>query len=79
MKIKVLGPGCTKCKTLEKQVRQVVEELGIEAEITKVEDIMEIMAYSVMRTPCLVINEEVIFSGRVPSNNELKEILTNKK
>lgn len=78
MKIKVLGPGCQKCITLEKQVKQVVEELGIEAEVIKVDDIMDIMAYSVMRTPGLVINEEVIFSGRVPSNSELKEILTSK-
>ncbi|MBN2680934.1 MAG: TM0996/MTH895 family glutaredoxin-like protein [Bacteroidales bacterium] len=78
MKIKVLGPGCPKCITLEKQVKQVVEELGIEAEVSKVDDIMDIMTYNVMRTPGLVINEEVIFSGRVPSNSELKEILTSK-
>ncbi|HBS86223.1 MAG: redox-active disulfide protein 2 [Bacteroidetes bacterium GWF2_38_335] len=79
MKIKVLGPGCPKCKTLEKQVLQVVKENNIEAEVTKVEDIMDIMAYNVMSTPGLVINEKVVFSGRVPSNKELLEIINNNK
>jgi small redox-active disulfide protein 2 len=79
MKIKVLGTGCPKCKTLEKQVLQVIKENNIDAEVTKVEDIIEIMAYNVMRTPGLVINEKVIFSGRVPSNKELLEIINNNK
>lgn len=76
MKIKILGTGCTKCKTLETATRLAVEELGIDADVSKVEDIVEIMNYGVMRTPGLVINEKVVLSGRVPSNSELKEILT---
>ena len=76
MEIKVLGPGCPKCKTLEQATRNAVGELGIDANITKEEDIVKIMAYGVMRTPALVIDEKVIFSGRVPSVNELKEIIT---
>ncbi|HPF92481.1 MAG TPA: thioredoxin family protein [Tenuifilaceae bacterium] len=76
MEIKVLGPGCPKCKTLEQATRNAVSELGVEANVTKVEDIVQIMNYGVMRTPALVINEKVIFSGKVPSISELKEIIT---
>lgn len=79
MEIKILGPGCPKCKTLEQATRNAVSELGIEANVSKVDDIVQIMAYGVMRTPGLVIDEKVIFSGRVPSMAELKEIITNNK
>ena len=78
MNIQVLGTGCPKCKTLEKITREVVAESGIDANITKVEDIMEIMKFNVMTTPALVVDGKVVLKGRVPSNNELKEILTNK-
>lgn len=76
MEIKVLGPGCPKCKTLEQATRNAVSELGIDANITKINDIVEIMNYGVMRTPALVIDEKVIFSGKVPGISELKEIIT---
>ncbi|HRW61855.1 MAG TPA: thioredoxin family protein [Bacteroidales bacterium] len=76
MEIKVLGTGCPKCKTLEKTTREVVSEMNIEANISKVEDIMKIMEYGVMHTPALVVNEKVVFSGRVPSANEIKELIT---
>jgi small redox-active disulfide protein 2 len=76
MEIKVLGTGCPKCKTLEKTTREIVSEMNIEANITKVEDIMKIMEYGVMHTPALVVNEKVVFSGRVPSANEIKELIT---
>ncbi len=76
MKIKVLGPGCLKCKTLEQATRKAVEELGVAANVTKEEDIVAIMGYGVMRTPGLVIDEKVIFSGKVPSVSELKEIIS---
>lgn len=76
MEIKVLGPGCPKCKTLEQATRNAVSELGIDANITKIDDIVAIMSYGVMRTPALVIDEKVIFSGKVPSISELKEIIT---
>lgn len=79
MEIKVLGPGCPKCKTLELATRTAVQELGINANVTKVEDIVAIMGYGVMRTPGLVIDEKVIFSGKVASVNELKEIITKNK
>jgi len=76
MEIKVLGTGCPKCKTLEKLTREVVETEGIDAIITKVEDIMDIMSYGVMMTPALVVDGKVMFKGRMPSVKEIKTILT---
>lgn len=78
MEIKILGPGCPKCIRLEKLTRETVEKEGIDAYITKVEDMMKIMEYGVMRTPGLVIDEKVVFSGRVPSAKEINKLLTNK-
>jgi len=75
MNIKILGTGCSKCKTLEKLTREVVEQNGIEATITKVEDIVEIMKYGIMSTPALVVDEKVEIKGRVPSIDEIKKIL----
>ncbi len=76
MEIKILGTGCAKCKTLEKAVREVVEKNGIRATVTKVEDIMEIMKFNVMTTPAIVVNGTVVVKGRVPSNDEIKILLT---
>jgi small redox-active disulfide protein 2 len=76
MEIKILGTGCPKCKTLEKVTREVVEQNGIDASITKVEDIMEIMKFGVMTTPALVVNGKVEIKGRVPSGDEIKQVLT---
>lgn len=76
MNIKVLGPGCPKCKTLEKITRDAVAEAGIDATIEKVEDIVKIMEYRVMHTPVLVVNEKVVLSGQVPSVKQVKELLT---
>ena len=76
MEIKVLGTGCPKCKALEQATQNAINELGVQATITKVEDIVDIMIYGVMRTPALVINEKVVLSGRVPDAKELKEIIT---
>ncbi|HPE43098.1 MAG TPA: thioredoxin family protein [Bacteroidales bacterium] len=73
--IKILGTGCPKCKTLEQSVRNVVAENQIDAEITKVEDIMDIMNYGVMRTPGLVVDDKVVVSGRLPSAEEIKNFL----
>ncbi len=78
MDIKVLGTGCAKCKSLEKAVREVAEQNKLTATITKVEDIMEIMKFNVMTTPALVVDGKIVVKGRVPSNSELKDILTNK-
>ncbi len=79
MEIKILGSGCPTCKSLEKLTRETVEKKGIDANITKVEDIMKIMEYNVMSTPALVIDGKVVLSGRLPSANEINELLTNKK
>lgn len=78
MKIKVLGTGCSKCKTLEKMTRETIAELGIAAQIEKVEDIVAIMGYGVMATPALVIDEKVVLKGRIPTIPQLKDILLNK-
>ena len=75
VEIKILGTGCPKCNSLEKLTRKAVNEIGVEANIEKVEDIMDIMEYGIMRTPGLVVNGEVKVSGRLPSEKELKEIL----
>jgi len=77
MEIKVLGSGCQKCKALEKLTRDVVQEMGITAEISKEEDIVNIMNYGIMRTPGLVINGKVVLSGRIPSSREITEIIQN--
>jgi small redox-active disulfide protein 2 len=76
MNIQVLGTGCPKCKALEKITREVVAQAGIDATITKVEDIMEIMKFNVMTTPALVVDGKVVLKGRVPSGEELKQLLT---
>lgn len=75
MEIKVLGTGCTKCKNLEKLTQEAVEMAGITANITKVEDIMEIMKYGIMATPALVIDGKVVVKGRVPSKDEIVSLL----
>jgi small redox-active disulfide protein 2 len=76
MEIKILGPGCAKCKTLERLTRDVVSKNGIDATIAKVEDIMEIMKYNIMTTPALVIDGKVVIKGRIPSAVEIKQLLT---
>lgn len=75
MDIKILGTGCSKCKTLESLTRDVVSKNGIDATVSKVEDIMEIMNYGVMTTPALVVNGKVEIKGRVPSAEEIKQVL----
>jgi small redox-active disulfide protein 2 len=71
MEIRVLGPGCPKCKQLDKLVREVIEENQVEASVTKVEDIVEIMNYGIMTTPAMVINGKVVIKGIVPSKEEI--------
>lgn len=75
MEIKVLGPGCSKCKTLYKLTLDVVQKNGIDAVVSKVEDIEQIMQYHIMVTPALVIDEKVEIKGRIPSEDELKKLL----
>lgn len=71
MEIKVLGTGCPKCKKLEATTQEAVKEAEIDANITKVEDINDIMQYGVMVTPALVIDGKVVVSGKVPKKEEV--------
>ena len=75
--IKVLGSGCANCKKLEAIAHQVVEQMGIQAEVIKVTEYPDIMAYNVMSTPGLVINEKVVSSGRIPSAAEVTTWIAN--
>jgi small redox-active disulfide protein 2 len=73
--IKVLGPGCMNCVNLDKATRIAVANLGIDATIEKVTDYAAIAGYGVMRTPALVVDEQVVLSGRVPTAGQVEEIL----
>lgn len=75
MEIKVLGTGCAKCKTLEKAAIEAVERTGTDATVSKIEDIVKIMEFGVMTTPALVIDDKVVVKGRVPSIDEISELL----
>lgn len=76
-KIEVLGTGCPKCKKLDALTREAVGALGLECDIEKVEDIQKIMTYGVMMTPALVVDGQVVITGKVPSVDELKKLLSN--
>ena len=76
MDIKILGTGCPKCKALEKITRDVIAENGIDATVSKVEEIMDIVKFGVMMTPALVVDGKVVLKGRVPSKEEVKQLLT---
>jgi small redox-active disulfide protein 2 len=73
--IKVLGPGCAKCKVTYNNVLEAVRQSGIEAEVIKVEDIDEMMKYNILSTPVLVIDEEIKIKGRVADVTEIKKLL----
>ena len=73
--IKILGTGCAKCKITYDNVMKALQELGMEAQVEKVEDIMKIMEYNVLTTPVLMIDEEMKVKGRVADVNEIKELL----
>ncbi len=73
MKIEVLGPGCAKCDRLEKEVKKVINELGLKDEVIKVRDITKIMEYDIIMTPALVIDGEVKSAGRIPTKDEIKK------
>jgi small redox-active disulfide protein 2 len=76
MEIKVLGPGCPKCKQTEQRVREAVAEAGITANIEKVTDIIEIAGYGVLGTPAVIIDGEVKSVGKIPSTKEIKSWIT---
>jgi small redox-active disulfide protein 2 len=75
MNIKVLGPGCMNCKTLEKRTQEALQQLNLQADVEKVEDYRKIASYGIMRTPGLVVDEHVVFSGSVPTVEKIKELL----
>ena len=75
MQLLVIGPGCTRCRTLAQLTEQAARELGLTYELTKVSDLKQIMALGVMLTPALAINGSVKFSGKVPGMPELKALL----
>ncbi len=74
--IKVLGPGCPRCQQLMKQTEQAVRELGLDCSVQKVTDIQQITGYGVMMTPALVVDGKVKVTGRVPSLDDLKAMLS---
>ncbi len=75
MKIEILGTGCAKCRKLDELVREVVLETGVDAEVSKVEDIKKIMGYGVMTTPALVIDGQVKVAGKVPSAGDIRQLI----
>lgn len=79
MELKILGTGCANCKRLEEVVKQAVNELNLNVSIEKVQDINKIISYGPVRTPALVVNGKVVLNGRVPSLQEVKELLSSLK
>lgn len=79
MIIKILGSGCKKCENLKENTEEALKEAGIEAEIVKVTDFKDIMAYGVMTTPAIVIDEKVVSYGKVLKPSEIIKIMENNK
>ena len=77
MNIKILGPGCSRCHQLEQVVRDVVSELAIDASVEEVKDMKKIVSYRILTTPGLVVNEELVCSGKVPSKAEVTQFIIN--
>ena len=75
MIIKILGSGCANCVNLERVTREALAALGVEATVEKVTNFPTIVGYGVMSTPGLVVDEKVVFSGRVPTGAQVREIL----
>jgi len=77
MNIKVLGPGCAKCQSLGKTVKEVVAALKLDVKVEEIKDMKKIMQYPILMTPGLVINEKVVLSGKVPSKAEVEQLIMN--
>ena len=75
MEIKVLGTGCAKCKTTYEMIEKIVKENQLDATLSKVEDIVELLNYGIMTTPAIVVDGEVKLKGHVPTESEIKKIL----
>ncbi|MCM8787463.1 MAG: thioredoxin family protein [Candidatus Omnitrophica bacterium] len=78
MKIEIVGPGCPRCIATEKNVKEAVKQLGIQAEITKVTNVAEFAKKGIMFTPAVVVDGEVKISGKIPTVDEVKKILSSK-
>lgn len=76
LNVKVLGSGCANCKRLEERIRKVVSERGLAAEIEKVTDYAQMMRWKIMATPGLVVNDVLVATGRIPSEDEIAGWLT---
>ncbi len=74
--IEVLGPGCSNCKLLYERTRQAVQELGLACEVEKITDLNVIVGYRILSTPALVVDGQVRLAGRVPSVEQLKQLLS---
>ena len=74
--VKVLGPGCAKCEELLEQTKAAISEMGLECDLQKITDITQIASYGVMMTPALIVDGEVKLSGKVPSLDNLKKLLS---
>ncbi|HEQ79055.1 MAG TPA: thioredoxin family protein [Euryarchaeota archaeon] len=79
MKIEIFGTGCAKCIGLEKNVRKLVSQMNIDAEIVKIDDLDVMLDRGVMSTPCMAIDGEMVIRGRLPSDDELKRMLSGGK
>ena len=78
MKIEIVGPGCPRCIATEKNVKEAVKQLGIQAEITKVTDVAEFAKKGVTFTPAVIVDGKIVVSGKIPTVEELKNILSSK-
>ncbi len=74
--VKILGSGCANCKKLEAVAREAVGASHVQAEFIKVTDMQQIMAYDLLATPGLVVNEKLVSSGRIPTVAEVRQWLT---
>jgi small redox-active disulfide protein 2 len=77
MDIKILGPGCAKCQSLEKTVQEVVAALKLDVKVEEIKDMKKIMQYPILMTPGLVINGKVVMSGKVPTKAEVERCIMN--
>ena len=75
MEIKVLGPGCSRCKTTYQVIEKVIRENNLDVKLTKVDDLMEMMKYNIMPTPAVVVDEVVKMKGQVPTESDVKKLL----
>lgn len=75
MEIKVLGPGCAKCKTTYNVIEKVIKENNLDVKLTKVDDIMEMVSYNIMTTPAVVVDEVMKMKGQVPTESDVKKLL----